>query len=81
MVSNGLFMLDGLRLYFLGSITFAVMVGCVKAKSSVGPCIHDDVVINVIFKWDVFKFICCGHTKTKIVFCVSCQDWFEFVPM
>ena len=81
MVSNDILMLDRLIFYFLRSIPFSVMVGCVKAKSSVGPCIHDDFVINVIFKWDIFKFICCGHKKTKIVFCVSCQDWFEFIAM
>ena len=79
MVSNGVLMLDRLRFYFLRSIPFEVVFGCVRAKSSVQRCIYDDVVMNVVVKGDVFEFICRQHTKTEIVFCVSCQDWFEFI--
>ena len=50
MVSNGILMLDRLSVYLLMSIPFSVMVGCVQAKSSVGPCIYDDVVMHVLSK-------------------------------
>ena len=64
-------------IYFL----FAVTVGCVRAKASVCPHISDDVVMNVVVKGDVFKFI--GHicTKNVIVLFDSCQYWFDSLVM
>ena len=64
-------MSDGLMFDCVRSIPFSVMVRCVSAKSSVHPRVSDDVVVIVIFKEDVFYFICHELRKNGIVFCES----------
>ena len=39
------------------SIQFVIIVVCVRVKASVCKCVYEDIVMHVIFKWDVFEFI------------------------
>ena len=81
MVSNGHLAWYRLIFYCVRSTPFTVTVRCVRSKVSVCPHVSDDVVMHVIFKEDVFEFICCGRTKNRIVFCESLQDWFKFIAV
>ena len=55
---------------------FAVMVGFVRAKASICPCIFDDVVIHEVVKGGVFELIGRGRMKNWMVLCELHQDWF-----
>ena len=54
---------------------FAVTVGFMRANVSALPHIFDEVVINILVKGDLFKFIGLGHKKNWMVLCESHQDW------
>ena len=61
------------------SIQFVIIVVCVRVKASVCKCVYEDIVMHVIFKWDVFEVKGCVHRKKGVVFCELRQDRFEFV--
>ena len=52
--------LDGLMFNFVSSLSFVVMVICVRAKASVCPRMSDDAIMHVEVKGDVFEFIGSG---------------------
>ena len=54
MVLNGHVMLYRLMYDHLSFYIFAVVVGFLRAKASVCPCIFDDVVIYEVVKGGVF---------------------------
>ena len=62
-------------------ITIAIAVRCVRSKAYFRPHIYDDVIMHVIFKGELFEFICHGRTKNRVVFCELYQDWFEFIEV
>ena len=53
----------------------------VRSKAYVRPHISDVVIMYVLVKGDVFKFIVRIRTKKWMVLCDSHQDWFYFVAM
>ena len=63
------------------SIPFLVIVGCVRSKNSVRPCLYDEVVMHVISEGGVFEFLFRGCTNNCVVLYELRQYRFEFILM
>ena len=67
-------MLDRIMFYHLIFSPLVVKFVCVRSKAYVCPCLSDDIIINEVFKGDIFEFIGLRRTKNWIALCELHQD-------